>query len=1010
MIKKILSLVIVLCIFVSSVPVFAALPVNYKDIIDVPWQTYFADKKLNLDEYKNVHPRIWLDNNDFERIKGYAENEYSSLWRLIEKSATTYANAGPEEFTEDGENTWMNGQGKKLVALAFAYKISGEQKYLDAINKFVDVISAYPSWSNEVDGDNCHLAGQSSFLGFGIVYDWCYDVLSEETKQKIVDNIATRIEDYNYDVSYGFDSINCHNMIVINTSAYVALSAMYEKIPKAETYMKRIAAKLATLTMEVMPDDGAMFEAANYSSLTWIGIMQAGLVMRDLMNIDIISHPTMDAHAKFACYSYIPTNGFKSGHDIFGWGDGTESSDGNLLPVMSLMAKERQNPVYKYFVEKRLEYAYEKNSGGTMFIYALMFADPSLEAKSPDEYKDNKNGKLYFPLDFVTPDTGYTFLRDSWSGDEASIHFHCGPILGETAADFRKVWKGNTLGVGHNHPDMASLLIFAEGEWLFKDDNYVTGMTGNHNTLLINGMGQRAEHGKLRNYDTDLGFTPWQAQNLMKPAVVKTETFGDMTYIVCDVTDAYPDYHYGKGNLNLKGYKRHYIYLKPEKTLLVIDDVKTYSEADLELRWRPFTQVASLQNDGSYLYKNKYSSMRIEGFSGDGVEVKNSLVQVNSDKSSNYKDTLILQLKKHGKEWIQATSISWQRDGLGAPLNTSYKNDGNTCTFNTNDSVITVDLKTLEIARKKNNLGLNLKVDDNLIFPEKGITSKDGISYLNKNELVKILNLSEKDGVISNKENKIKLSELKSTYQDENGELYIPVRELCEKLKIALWWDNDAKSVNIDTKADTSDVSIFSVSVCGNETTPDENGNYTVELFTDKVSIDVVPKANGATCEVELTETGFGENKVKLVSLDKTNVKEFTVTVNPVKTLGKYPVYNVQSNAGYSEIMAMLDGQDETAWAVNGSGVKTVFDLGSVVDLSSVSISLLHGAMRQQIFKISVSEDGETFEEVFNGKASGTTVEFESYAINKRARFVEIIFGGHTNGGGWNNTKEIKFD
>ena len=151
MIKKILSLAIVLCIFVSSVPVFAALPVNYKDIIDVPWQTYFADKKLKLDEYKNVHPRIWLDNDDFERIKGYAENEYSSLWRLIEKSATTYANAGPEEFTEDGENTWMNGQGKKLVALAFAYKISGEQKYLDAINKFVDVISAYPSWSNEVD-------------------------------------------------------------------------------------------------------------------------------------------------------------------------------------------------------------------------------------------------------------------------------------------------------------------------------------------------------------------------------------------------------------------------------------------------------------------------------------------------------------------------------------------------------------------------------------------------------------------------------------------------------------------------------------------------------------------------------------------------------------------------------------------------------------------------------------------------------------------------------------------
>lgn len=1010
--KRIISLILAFLIIFASLPAYAKLPLNYKEIIDIPWQIYFKNKTTNLKKYENVHPRIWLDNDDFERIKGYTElDEYKKLYDTILKTADNCVKSGPSEFKESGENTWMNTQGKKLVPLVFAYKISGKPEYLESLNKYIDVISDYPAWSNKANGTNCHLAGASNFMSFGLVYDWLYDELTPERREKIVENIKTRIEDFDEpSADYGFDKINCHNMLVINTSSMVALGAMYEKIPKAEEYMKRMAAKFATLTMELMPDDGAAFEAVNYSAHTWNGLMQAGIVMRDLLNVDILSHPTFDNYVKFSCYSYIPVNSFPIGNDVFGWGDGTETSSGNLLPTMAFMAKEKKNPVYKYFVEKRLDYIYSVDGTNGLAIYPLMFADPDLKSKSPEEYKDNENGKIYFPLDFKSSDADYVFLRDSWSGDEASIHFHCGPVMGETAAYYRKIYKGSTLGVGHNHPDMASPLIFAEGEWLFEDDNYVSGMTRNHNTLTINNFGQRAQLGTIRSTQTDYGFTGWQAQTFMKPKVVKMETFGDMTYVVCDVTDAYPDYHYGSLNLNLKNYKRHFIYLKPEKALLVLDDVHTFVDSDLEIRWRPATQNASMKNDGSYFYNNKNSTMRIEAFKSDGVEIINSLVQANSDKSSNYKDALMLQLKKHGKDWIQPTAISWQTNGKGEPLNTTFARNGSKCTFSTNDSTITIDIDTLEIVRERNDSEVNLKLNDKLSFLENDILTENGTSYLEENELVSLLNLENKDGIISGTKKEFEISSLNNKPVIKDDKTYLPVRELCEKLNIALWWDDDAGCICIDTNADTSNTEIFSLSVSGVPATLDEDGNYSAEIFTDKVVIDVTPVSNGATFDIEYSENGFGENKVKVTSLDKTKVKEYIATVNPVKTLGKYPVYNVISDATYSEIMTLIDGKLSSAWAVEGSGIETIFDFGSVVDLTSVSISCFYGDLRQQIFAVLASEDGINYTETFNGKASGKTTDFEKYPINQKARFVKIIFGGHSNGGGWNNTNEIKFD
>ncbi len=1007
--KKIIALVLLVAVILPTYSASAYLSTDFRDYINVDYQKYFKNIDTNMAELKGVHPRVLCSEDDFERIRGYAQNEYKDLWEQIVKTADSFI-AEPIEFYTSGENTWMSTQGRKLVFLIFTYKISGDKKYKEVIDKTIDEICEYPSWSNKATAGNIHLAGSHNWAAFGLYYDWCYDEIDPERRKRMVENVARRVEDYNTEKNYGFDSQVAHNIsLTICGGVIPALAAMYEEIPNAERYMKRLVAEIATVTMEVMPDDGALFEAITYSAHSWQAITTVALIARDILNVDLFSHPTFDAVGKFMTYAHLPVNGWDSGSDVFGWADGTASSAGSMLPALSIIAKEKQNPVYKYFLEKWIERAIRKNVKSEYFFYTLMFADAELEAKSPAEFQDNKNGDIYYPLDFVTSDTGYVFLRDGWDGNEAALEFHCGPVMGKTAVDYRKV-HDKSLGIGHQHPDMGSLLLFAEGEWIFQDDGYTTGSTGNHNCLMINGIGQRSDKSTNAHPTKLFGLNMSQAATLMEPKIIKTEFSDDMAYVVCDLTDAYPDYNYYELNTKLEKYYRHYIYLKPKKTILVVDEIETFEESDFEIRWRPDVQIASLQIDGSYMYTGKNHTMRLEGFKlEDTVDITNSHIEVVSGKSGGTKEAYIMQIKNRAEEWVQATAISWENINNSAPVNTALKEENGIYIFSLDDGILKLDLKEQKIETVKSDSGINLKVNDNIIFPEDGVISKEYTTYLSVDEIVELLGLEMENNIIRNKENSVGINKLSKVFTEEE-KTYASIREVCEALKICLWWESDSNCVNIDTDADISEAEVYSLAVNGNAVVPDEEGNYSVELFSDNIIIDVTTTVQGTTVEKEMTESGFGENRVKITSQDGMNSKEFSVTVNPKRTKGKYPVYNIVSEGTVTDMKNLLDGNFNTAWAIQGAGPEVVFDLGDVVDLNSVSVAMLHGATRQQIFAIYISEDGKEYKEMFNGKASGKTTEFETYPINANARFVKLVLGGHTNGGGWNNTSEIKFD
>ncbi len=120
-----------------------------------------------------------------------------------------------------------------------------------------------------------------------------------------------------------------------------------------------------------------------------------------------------------------------------------------------------------------------------------------------------------------------------------------------------------------------------------------------------------------------------------------------------------------------------------------------------------------------------------------------------------------------------------------------------------------------------------------------------------------------------------------------------------------------------------------------------------------------------------------------------------------------------------------LDFNLDTRWSAessteyieeNGEMVETLvpqwiqYDLGEVETISSVNIAFYSGDQRNQIFKIALSEDGETFSNVFEGESGGDTTEPEQFDFeDTKARYVKLICYGNSQNN-WNSITEVRIN
>ncbi len=180
---------------------------------------------------------------------------------------------------------------------------------------------------------------------------------------------------------------------------------------------------------------------------------------------------------------------------------------------------------------------------------------------------------------------------------------------------------------------------------------------------------------------------------------------------------------------------------------------------------------------------------------------------------------------------------------------------------------------------------------------------------------------------------------------------------------------------------------------------------YDIEIDEDQFDVQVTGMPDDVTYALEKIPSG-----VKIICKSSNGKKPSRYVIRYVR---KQDVSHISVDASDVPQPAnspenTLDGDFNSRWASTGEQWIR-YDLGKAQLLDSVSVAFYYGNSRIYNFNIEVSEDGENYTKVFDGKSSGISDGYTKYSFEKRmVRYVRINCN-KSNESEWNNISEVQF-
>jgi hypothetical protein len=188
-----------------------------------------------------------------------------------------------------------------------------------------------------------------------------------------------------------------------------------------------------------------------------------------------------------------------------------------------------------------------------------------------------------FPTWALFRDSGVAFVRDGWTVDSVAAMFRCMPPGGQALNAYRNANGFKYVNVAHDDPDANSFVLWKKGGFVAETSRYSSQkQSANHNTILINGLGQ-APVG--RGPDPVKWLQPSRNADMLEMADVTNWQVGeDVVVIEGEAAGSYTatKSKSGKQRPSLSRYRRTFIWVE-SRYVLVLDDIR--AEEDVDLTW-----------------------------------------------------------------------------------------------------------------------------------------------------------------------------------------------------------------------------------------------------------------------------------------------------------------------------------------------------------------------------------------------------------------------------------------
>ncbi|SFA76567.1 Carbohydrate binding domain-containing protein [Cohnella sp. OV330] len=639
-----------------------------------------------LQAFAGIHARLILDQDQINALKTAIQpgGTHADLWsefkqtvdsQVLEAVPAYHVNLNDKGADEMG---WQGQASDKTVNFAFAYLMAGtvadKTKYKNAAIDYAIASAGYPFWgigpTTDPASTNAGLAAGNQLFALAAVYDWLYDELSVEQKSTIRNALKAHGKEiyskatgqpYNGQTAQVWWSTTPgHNYYhVLVTGLAAAALAIYDEEPEAVDWFKYSIDAFAAFDAWA-PDDGASYEGLGYWELTMDVDIKFAKLARKIVGWDMLQSEFYENSSEYVAYSMLSADYWTFNSSFLNIADTSDYHLSGPDHLMRVMASEHKDGLAQSMAERiRSKKAY---NGGSRWL-GILYYDPTVTATPTSE----------LPTMHHFDNLGLVISRSGWTGDESIVAFKSGPSMGHKDMEMKGYFGG-----GHQHPDANHFLIYANGEYLIRDDGYAHKRTSNHNTLLVDGVGQIGEGNDF--------FQSQPAKDAKANAYIRHAISNEkFDYMLGDAAKTYP------ASVGLTKFNRHLIYLKPD-VLIVVDDIATSSQKDLELRFFPEQQAVNLISAGEYSISSTKSELRFKDLTPEAAELRADAVPYTNLVSSN--DRVAFRVLGNDKTSLQnAVAFSWSKKNTVVP-NVTLVRDGDKWTFETDGIAVELDLAT----------------------------------------------------------------------------------------------------------------------------------------------------------------------------------------------------------------------------------------------------------------------------------------------------------------------------
>ena len=349
----------------------------------------------------------------------------------------------------------------------------------------------------------------------------------------------------------------------------LAILTAYEGNPEEQWILAKTREDLDYVN-EWLPEDGTSHEGLTYMIFGGTHLL-LGVCAADRCFDPEVHEPYLPRPFYQNVGTYLMAGQTPDMKHFFNYGDsgggGLSSAYASFLYATAAAHKQKD-------VQAALDAAWKRapNRMNVTAWSAIVWYDPSLSGAYLDE----------LPTRHYLDDLGLLFVRDGWTEDSTGAMFKCGPMGGFKLNEFRNENNFSYINVAHDDPDANSFILWKDDHFVAETDRYSKQKrSANHNTVLINGMGQmnkgRPEGGvwsQPATGKTDMATTAF---------VTRYEAGDDLVIIEGEAAGSYlsaRDRKTGATRPDLDRFRRTFVWVEG-KYLLVIDDIKAPSRVDV---------------------------------------------------------------------------------------------------------------------------------------------------------------------------------------------------------------------------------------------------------------------------------------------------------------------------------------------------------------------------------------------------------------------------------------------